>query len=124
MSSDTHVSNVLHDLYLAAVVADSLLIILPIQAVRRLKNEPSLQRRLTFIFTASAITSVVTLTNAILNFLDVGFGLTIISQVEVRIYSTTSCFFTNFSVYSVLGVPSCLQLCYPHESRHEIRLPG
>jgi len=78
----------------AAVVADSILIILPIHAIRLLNGEPILRRRLAFIFAASGATTVVTFVNTMLIVLNVGFGLILAAHMECWI----SLLVCNFSI--------------------------
>src|ERR1700761_778841 len=67
------------------MVADGLLILLPTLAIRHLKNESSLRRRLAFIFAASVVTTTVSFTGTMLNLFDVGFGVFVAAEMEVRI---------------------------------------
>ena len=48
---------ILLTLYEAAMISDALLIFLPLQTLRELKNQQRLRRRLQLIFTASALTT-------------------------------------------------------------------
>ena len=70
------------------MVADALLITLPIRTIRKLKGDISLRRRLFFIFAASCITTTVSLTQAILNILNVGFGVLVAAEMEARVRLT------------------------------------
>ena len=67
------------------MIADSLLIALPIATIRRLKGDDSMRRRLSFIFAASCITTSVSIVQAILNLMNVGFGVLVAAELEVSI---------------------------------------
>jgi hypothetical protein len=67
----------------AAMISDALLIFLPLRALRELKNQQRLRQRLQLIFTASALTTSASIVSGAFNLYHVGFGLTVVVQIEV-----------------------------------------
>jgi hypothetical protein len=65
------------------MIADTLLIFLPLRALRLLTHDASLRQRLSMIFTASALTTVASIVNAVVNFKKRDFGLLVAADVEV-----------------------------------------
>jgi len=68
--------------FTAAMVADSILITLPMYIIRVLKEDKVLHRRLALIFIASITTTIVSLVQAILNIKNIGFGVLIAVEME------------------------------------------
>jgi len=68
--------------FTAAMVADGFLCVLPIRTIMQLKGDRSARRRLIFIFAASLLTTTVSLTQAILNLKNIGFGVLIAAEME------------------------------------------
>jgi hypothetical protein len=66
------------------MISDALLVFLPLQTLRQLKNQPRLRRRLQFLFTASALTTCASIVAGIFNLNNVGFGYFIVVHSEVR----------------------------------------
>jgi hypothetical protein len=65
------------------MVADALLVFLPLRTIRELKNEPRLRRRLQFIFAASALTTCASVVSAAFNLANIGFGYLVVVEMEV-----------------------------------------
>ena len=72
--------------YKAAMISDALLIFLPLQTLRELKNQPRLRQRLQLIFTASALTTCASIVAGVFNLNKVGFGYFIVVHFDVRTY--------------------------------------
>jgi hypothetical protein len=68
------------------MIADAILIVLPLGAFRVLKhNFKNLRRRLQIIFAASALTTVASIVSAAFNFSKESFPLLIASEIEVGV---------------------------------------
>jgi hypothetical protein len=66
------------------MIADVLLIYLPLRTLRELKNQPRLRRRLQFIFAASALATCASAVSSALNLSHLTFGYLIAVDVEVH----------------------------------------
>jgi hypothetical protein len=66
------------------MIADALLIFLPLRTLRELKNQPRLRRRLQSIFAASALTTSASIASSAFNLSSVLFGYIVAVQIEVR----------------------------------------
>jgi hypothetical protein len=66
------------------MIADAILIFLPLRTLRELKNQLRLRRRLQAIFAASALTTCASIVSGVANLCKIGFGYLVVVQLEVR----------------------------------------
>jgi hypothetical protein len=67
------------------MLSDALLIFLPLRTLHVLKNQPSLRRRLQFMFAASALTTCASIATGVFNWLGAEFWYVIVVELEVHI---------------------------------------
>jgi hypothetical protein len=65
------------------MIADALLIFLPLRILRELERNSHLRRRLQAIFTASALTTCASIVSGALNLIELPFGYIVMAEIEV-----------------------------------------
>jgi hypothetical protein len=120
------------------MIADALLIFLPLRTLRELKNQPRLRRRLQSMFAASALTTCASIVSGAFNLSNIVFGYIVVVDIEVKPFSIfcppllltrwvylplpwqsdrafllTSC--VLLSSDAELGLPHSLQFCRPRQ---------
>jgi hypothetical protein len=97
-----------------AMLSDILLIFLPLRTLRVLKNQPSLRRRLQFMFAASALTTCASIATGVFNWLGVTFWYIIVVELEVHIFfPTLLALLTVCFTFPGLALPHSLQFSRP-----------
>jgi hypothetical protein len=125
-------------MYKVSMIADTLLIFLPLRTLRELKNQPRLRRRLQSMFTASTLTTCASIVSGAFNLSNELFGYIVALDIEVKQFSVfCPPFLLTRGVYSPLhwqsdraflltsyvllssdaelGLPHSLQFCRPRQ---------